>query len=49
MSHYWFNRKDLLKKAHKKYHKEGGKEWASDYCQRNKETIKKKQEISTKI
>ena len=25
MSYYWFNRKDLLKKAHDKYHKEGGR------------------------
>ena len=27
MSYYhWFNRKDLLKKAHDKYHNKGGKE-----------------------
>ena len=26
MSYYWFNRKELLEKAHKKYHKKGGKE-----------------------
>ena len=37
-----FNRKDLLKKASEKYHKEGGKERASEYYQRNKEAIKKK-------
>ena len=49
MSYYWFNRKYLLNKAHKKYHEEGGKELLSDYYQRNKETMKKKQEISTKI
>ena len=42
MSYYWFNRKDLLKKAHEKYHKEGGKEKAANYYQRNKENIKKK-------
>ena len=42
MSYYWFNRKDLLKKAREKYHKEGGKERASEYYQRNKEAIKKK-------
>ena len=42
MSYYSFNRKDLFKKAHKKYHEEGGKERASEYYQRNKETIKKK-------
>ena len=42
MSYYWFNRKKLLEKAYKKYHKEGGKEQAASYCQRNKEAIKKK-------
>ena len=41
MSYYWFNREELLKKANKKYHKEGGKEKASEYCERNKEAIKK--------
>ena len=25
MSYYWFNRKNLLKKAHDKYHNKGGK------------------------
>ena len=30
MSYYWFNRKNLLKKASVKYHKEGGKERASE-------------------
>ena len=25
MSYYWFNKKELLEKPHKKYHKEGGK------------------------
>ena len=39
MSYYWFNRKDLLKKAHDKYHKEGGKEQAARYYKKNKETI----------
>ena len=39
--YYWFNRKDLLKKANDKYHKEGGKEVAAIYNQRNKEDIKK--------
>ena len=42
MSYYWFNRDELLKKAHKKYHKEGGKEQAAKYYKENKETIKKK-------
>ena len=40
MSYYWFNRDELLKKAHKKYQKEGVKERTSDYYQRNKETIR---------
>ena len=43
MSYYWFNKKDLLKKAHDKYHKEGGKERAAQYYERNKGEIKKKQ------
>ena len=30
MSYCWFNRKELLEKAHK-YHKEGGKEQAARY------------------
>ena len=42
MSYYWFNRKKLLEKAHKKFHKESGKEQAASYYQRNKEAIKKK-------
>ena len=42
MSYYWFNRTELLEKAHKKYHKVGGKEQAASYYQRNKEAIKKK-------
>ena len=44
MSYYWFNRKEVLEKAHKKYHKKGGKEKASNYYQRNKEAIKKARE-----
>ena len=42
MSYYWFNGKELLEKAQKKYHKEGGKEQGASYYQRNKEVIKKK-------
>ena len=42
MSYYWFNRKELLRKAHEKYHKEGGKEQAASYYQRNKDAIRKK-------
>ena len=41
MSYYWFNRKELSEKAHRKYHKEGGREKESNYYQRNKEAIKK--------
>ena len=43
MSYYWFNRKELLKKAHDKYLNEVGKERAAKYYERNKEEIKKKQ------
>ena len=39
--YYWFNRKELLKKAHEKYHNKVGKEKAALYYQKNKETIKK--------
>ena len=41
--HYWFNRKDLLKKAHNKYHNGGGKEKAALHYQKNKEMIKKRE------
>ena len=40
--YYWFNRKELLKKAHDKYHNKGGKEKAVIYYQKNKEMIKKR-------
>ena len=49
MSYYWFNRKDLLKRARDKYHKEGGKERTADYYERNKEKIKNKQRTGIKI
>ena len=42
MSYYSFNREELLKKANEKYHKEGGKEKASEYFEKNKEAIKEK-------
>ena len=32
----------MLKKAHEKYHKEGGKEKAASYYQINKDVIKKR-------
>ena len=36
MSYYWFNRKELLEKAHEKYHKEGGKKSAKKYYKKTK-------------
>ena len=42
MSYYWFNRKELLEKAHEKYHKEGVKEQAARFYKENKEAMKKK-------
>ena len=42
MSYYWFNRKELLEKAHKKYHKDSGKEQAARHYKENREAIKKK-------
>ena len=44
MSYYWFNRKDLLKKVHDKYHNDGCKEKAAKYYEKNKEMIKKEKE-----
>ena len=41
MSYDWFNRKELLKIAHKKYHEEEGNERPKKYYQTNKEAIKK--------
>ena len=38
-SYYWQNREELLKKAHDKYHKKGGKERAKKYYQENKEVM----------
>ena len=31
---YWFNKNDLLKKTHDKYHNKGGKEKAALYYQK---------------
>ena len=47
LSYYWFNRKELLEKANKKYHKEGGKEIKTICYKDNKEAIKKEKEINT--
>ena len=38
MSYYWFNRKEILKKATERY----SKEKAAEYYLENKEAIKKK-------
>ena len=42
MIYYWFNRKELLKKAKEKYHNKRGKGKAAKYYKDNKEAIKKK-------
>ena len=49
MSYYWFNRKELLKKAHGKYHNKGGKEKAAKYCQENIEMIKERERHKYKM
>ena len=41
MSYCWFNRKELLKKAHDKYHNEGEKEKTAKYFKKSKEEIKR--------
>ena len=41
MSYYWFNRKELLKKAKEKYDN-GGKEKAAKHYKDNKDVIKQK-------
>ena len=48
MSSYycWFNRKELLKKAHDN---KGGKEKAAKYYQENKEMIKQKERHKYKV
>ena len=38
MNYYWFNRKEILRKAKEKYSKETG----AEYYAQNKEAIKKK-------
>ena len=49
MSHYCFNRQELLEKAKDKYHNGGGKEKATEYYIGFKEVIKKKEKTSTEI
>ena len=41
MSHYWFNKQELLQKAKENYDN-GGKEKAAKYYQDNKDAIKEK-------
>ena len=38
MSYYWFNRKEILRKAKERY----SKEKTAEYCLKNKEVIKEK-------
>ena len=45
MSHYQFNRQEILQKAKKNY----SKEKAAEYYLLNKEAIKERQNISVKI
>ena len=45
MSHYQFNRQEILQKAKKNY----SKEKAAEYYLLNKEAIKERQKISVKI
>ena len=45
MSHYQFNRQEVLQKAKKNY----SKEKAAEYYLLNKEAIKERQKISVKI
>ena len=44
MSYYWFNRQEILQKAKERY----SKEKAAEYYLKNKEAIKKIQEIVIK-
>ena len=41
MSHYLFNRQELLQKARDRYHNCGGKEKAGKYYIKNKDALKK--------
>ena len=48
MSFYWFNRKELLKKSHDKYHKEGGKK-SKKILSRKQRKDKTKRETQVQI
>ena len=40
LSHYWFNRRELLQKAKDRYHNGGGKEEAAEYYLKTREVLK---------
>ena len=42
MSHYWFNRVEVLQKAKEKYGNGSGKEKAAEYYKTNKDVLKEK-------
>ena len=42
MSHYWFNRAEVLQKSKEKYRNGGGKEKAAKYYKTNKDVLKEK-------
>ena len=42
MSHYWFNRQEVLEKAKDRYHNDVGKEKAAEYYIPDKVVIKQK-------
>ena len=42
MSYYWFNKQEVLEKAKKRYHNNGGKEKGAKNYEDNKEIIKEK-------
>ena len=43
MRYYWFNRQESLQKAKDWYHNCGVKEKAAEYCLKNKDVIKEKE------
>ena len=49
MSHYWFNRQELLQKAKDWRHSSSSKEKAADYYIANKHVLKKKTKNKYKV
>ena len=47
--YYWFNRKELFKKNHDKYHNKNGKEKAAKYYRENKEMTKERERYIYKM